>query len=114
MSTFVNEVTESSFEEKVLKSEKPVLVDFWAPWCGPCLALAPTIDVLAQENTEKVAFVKVNVDENPKIATAFGIRGIPTLLLFSEGKEVERLIGLTNKETIAAILEKYAEIPTAA
>jgi len=114
MSTFVNEVTDSSFEEKVLKSEKPVLVDFWAPWCGPCRAIAPTIEALAQENSEKVAFVKVNVDENPKTATAFGIRGIPTLLLFSEGKEVERLIGLTNKETTSAIIEKHAEMQTAA
>ena|SRR5690349_14696043 len=114
MSTFVNEVTDSSFEEKVLKSDKPVLVDFWAPWCGPCRAIAPTIEALAQENSEKVAFLKVNVDENPKTATAFGIRGIPTLLLFSEGKEVERLIGLTNKETISGIIEKLAEMQTAA
>jgi len=114
MSKFVNEVTDSSFEQEVLKSGKPVLVDFWAPWCGPCRALAPTIDALAEENSEKVAFVKVNVDENPKIASSFGIRGIPTLLVFSGGKEVERLIGLTNKETIAGILEKHVEMPSAA
>lgn len=114
MNKLVNEVTDSSFEQEVLKSAKPVLVDFWAPWCGPCRALAPTIDALAEEKSEKVTFVKVNVDENPKTATSFGIRGIPTLLLFSGGQEVERLIGLTNKETIAGIIEKHAEMPTAA
>ena len=114
MSKFVNEITDSSFEQEVLKSDKPVLVDFWAPWCGPCRALAPTIDALAEENSDKASFVKVNVDENPKTATSYGIRGIPTLLLFSEGKEVERLIGLTNKETIAGIIEKHVEMPTAA
>jgi len=80
------EVTDQTFEEKVLKAETPVMVDFWAPWCGPCRMVAPIVDQLSDEYDGKVTFLKLNTDENPKIATQYGIRSIPTLLVFKGGE----------------------------
>jgi thioredoxin 1 len=107
MSEKVKDVTDNSFEHEVLQSEKPVLVDFWAEWCGPCRMLAPTVDAIAEQYSDSTIVVKLNVDDNPSTAAAFGIRGIPTLILFSEGREVERVIGATSKESISRMIEKH-------
>jgi thioredoxin 1 len=107
MSEFVKEVSDSSFEEDVLGSSKPVLVDFWAQWCTPCRMLAPTVEAVAQQYSETANVVKLNVDDNPSTAQRYGIKGIPTLILFREGKEVERVVGATSKESITRMIEKY-------
>ena len=111
MNESVKEVSDSSFEHEVLESEKPVLVDFWAAWCAPCRMLAPTVEAIAEQYSEYAAVVKLNVDDNPSTAEAYQIRGIPTLILFSEGKEVERVIGATSKEAISRMIEKYSSLP---
>jgi thioredoxin 1 len=111
MSERVREVTDNSFEQEVLQSEKPVLVDFWAAWCGPCRMLAPTVEAIAEQYSESAKVVKLNVDDNPATAEAYGIRGIPTLILFSDGKEVDRVIGASSKESISRMIEKYVSLP---
>jgi thioredoxin 1 len=108
MTERVREVNDSSFEHGVLESPRAVLVDFWAAWCGPCRMLAPTIEAIAERYSDSVAVVKLNVDDSPSTAEAYGIRSIPTLILFSEGKEVERVIGATSKESISAMIEKHS------
>jgi thioredoxin len=107
MSEIVKEVSDSSFAQDVLESAKPVLVDFWAAWCGPCRMLAPTVEAIAEKYSESAAVVKLNVDDNPSIAEMYQIRSIPTLILFSEGKEVERVIGAASKESISRMIEKH-------
>jgi len=104
MSEEVQNVTEESFEGEVLGSELPVLVDFWAPWCAPCRALQPTIEALARDYRGTAHIAKVNVDENPGLAEHYGIRGIPTLVLFRAGKEEHRLVGAAGKEAIARLI----------
>lgn len=89
-----------NFEKEVLKSEKPVLVDFYADWCGPCNAMAPVIEELAKELEGKVKVGKINVDENPNIAVEYNVMSIPTLIVFKNGKEEKRLVGLRNKEEL--------------
>jgi len=89
-----------NFEKEVLKTEKPVLVDFYADWCGPCNAMAPVIEELAKELEEKVKVGKINVDENPDIAVEYNVMSIPTLIVFKNGKEEKRLVGLRNKEEL--------------
>jgi thioredoxin 1 len=89
----IQELSESSFESEVLNSAKPVLVDFWAPWCGPCRRIAPLLEQFAQENAEAVKVVKINTDENMGIATGYNIDAIPTLILFKDGQVVERFVG---------------------
>ncbi len=101
------EVTDTTFEQEVKKSEVPVLVDFWAPWCGPCRKLSPVIDEIAQEYGEKVKVVKVNTDENIRIAQEYSISGIPSLLIFKNGEASERLVGLVQKNTLKTTIEKY-------
>jgi thioredoxin 1 len=96
--------TDQNFEKEVLKSEKPVLVDFWAPWCGPCQMVSPLIEELAKEVEGKVKVGKLNVDENPQVATKYGIMSIPTVIFFKEGKEVVRQIGLESKENYLKII----------
>nr|2YJ7_A Chain A, LPBCA THIOREDOXIN [synthetic construct]2YJ7_B Chain B, LPBCA THIOREDOXIN [synthetic construct] len=103
----VIEVTDENFEQEVLKSDKPVLVDFWAPWCGPCRMIAPIIEELAKEYEGKVKVVKVNVDENPNTAAQYGIRSIPTLLLFKNGQVVDRLVGAQPKEALKERIDKH-------
>ena len=96
------EFTDATFREQVLESGAPVLVDFWAPWCGPCLALAPTIEELAEQYDGNVKVGKLNVDENPETAGAYGIRSIPSVLLFDKGEVVERFVGIQPKERYAS------------
>ena len=107
MSEHVKEVSDSSFEKDVLGAVKPVLVDFWAEWCAPCRMLAPTVAAVAEHYGDSASVVKLNVDDNPSTAQRYGIKGIPTLILFREGKEVERVVGATSKESISRMVEKY-------
>lgn len=101
------EFKDASFDEDVLKSETPVLVDFWAPWCGPCRMLAPTVDAISEEYAGKVKVGKVNTDENPQIATQHQINSIPTLMIFKGGEVVERLVGALPKEKITEKLDAH-------
>jgi thioredoxin 1 len=110
MSQFVRDVNDSSFEKDVLKADRPVLVDFWAEWCAPCRMLVPTVNAVAEQYGESAFVVKLNVDENPSTAQRYGIKGIPTLILFRDGKEVERVVGATSKESISRMIEKYVTV----
>lgn len=114
MSEKVTAISDSSFEKEVLQSDKPVLVDFWAEWCAPCRMLAPTIDAIAEQFAETAGVVKVNVDDNTATAQRYGIKGIPTLILFSAGKEVERVVGATSKESISRMIAKHVSISATA
>ncbi len=105
----VPEVTDEGWEEEVLGSDVPVLVDFWAPWCGPCRMVAPIVKELAGEYEDKVAFYKLNTDENPMVAAKYNIRSIPTLLLFKDGKQVTSLVGFRPKSTIKSRIEDALE-----
>jgi len=107
MAHFANEVTDTNFESDVLGSDKPVLVDFWAEWCGPCRMIAPTVEAIAEEYQGKAGVNKMNVDENMNIPQQYGIRGIPTLILFKGGQEQERIVGAVTREAIARVVEKY-------
>ncbi len=100
------EVTDGSFQVDVLDNDLPVLVDFWAPWCGPCRMVAPVVDELAQEYDGKVAFFKLNTDENPGIATTYGIRSIPTLLVFKDGEVSGQIVGFRPKGDLAKRLDE--------
>lgn len=93
----VTEVSDSTFGNEVLQAGTPVLVDFWAPWCGPCRALTPTIDAIADENVGKLKVVKVNVDDNPSVAAQYGIRGIPAIMCFNKGAMVNQVVGAVPK-----------------
>ena len=103
------QVNDAAFDAEVLKSDLPVLVDFWAPWCGPCRAIAPVIDELTQEFEGKVAIKKMNVDENPATPSKFGIRAIPTLILFKNGEVVGRFVGLQSKSRLQGAIEQAIE-----
>jgi len=100
-------VTDSSFDAEVIQSEVPVLVDFWAPWCGPCRMVAPVVEEIAGQYEGQVKVVKVNTDENPNVASQFGIRSIPTLMIFKGGQRVDMVVGAVPKTTLAQTLEKY-------
>ena len=102
----VLEVTDSTFKQEVLDSQTPVLVDFWAAWCGPCRALAPSVETVADEHAGKVKVCKVDVDANPAVAGQFGIRSIPTLLLFSGGQNVGQLVGNVPKSAIDDLIKR--------
>ncbi|WAL59288.1 thioredoxin [Thermocoleostomius sinensis] len=101
------QVTDSTFDQEVLESNVPVLVDFWAPWCGPCRMVAPVVDEIAEQYAGQVKVVKVNTDENPNVASRYGIRSIPTLMIFKEGQRVDMVVGAVPKTTLASTLEKY-------
>jgi thioredoxin 1 len=103
----VQTFTDGNFDETVMKSGAPVLVDFWAEWCGPCKRLAPTVDALAAEYAGKVTVGKLNVDDNPNTATKFQIRGIPTLLIFKGGQVVESVVGLAPKDDLKKAIDKH-------
>jgi thioredoxin 1 len=102
------EITEANFETEVLKSELPVLVEFWADWCGPCKMLAPVLDEIASEHAGGVKVVKVDVDENPTLCSRFGIRSIPALLYFTGGELRQQTIGVAGKKEIADVLDRLA------
>jgi thioredoxin 1 len=102
------EINQSNFETEVLKSNQPVLVDFWAEWCGPCKMLAPVLDEIAKEHADRIKVAKVNVDDNPALAERYDIQSIPTLLYFSTGEVRHRTIGLVSKGNIVKNLEVLA------
>lgn len=99
-------VTDETFETDVLKSSAPVLVDFWAEWCGPCRSIAPSLEDLAKEYEGKLEVVKVNIDENPMTPSTFGVRGIPTLIIFKDGKPASTQVGAAPKSVLKAWIEK--------
>lgn len=102
-------VTDATFEEEVLNSSVPVLVDFWAPWCGPCRMIAPLIDELATEYQGKMKAVKLNTDESPQVASQYGIRSIPTVMIFKDGEKLDTVIGAVPKKTLQDTLEKFMD-----
>lgn len=99
-------VNDSNFEEEVVKSEKPTLVDFWAPWCAPCLAIGPIVEDLAGEYKDRAKITKLNVDDAPETATKYGVRGIPTLMLFKDGELKETIVGLVSKDRLEDLIKK--------
>ena len=106
MSEFTKNVTDGDFEEKVNKSSIPVLVDFWAPWCGPCVTIGPTLEEIAEEYNGRLVVAKMNVDENANVPTEFGVRSIPFMVLIKDGKMVDSMVGAQPKEKIKEVIEK--------
>jgi len=107
MGNFAKQLTDSNFQTDVLDSDKAVLVDFWAEWCGPCRMIAPSVEAVAEEFAGKAEVFKMNVDENMTVPNQFGIRGIPTLIVFKGGREQERIVGAVTREAIAKVVGKY-------
>ncbi|MFB7245043.1 thiol reductase thioredoxin [Streptomyces populi] len=105
MSSLIKQVSDASFDAKVLNAEGPVLVDFWAAWCGPCKMIAPLLDDIASEYEDKLTVFKLNIDDNEKTAPKYGIRGIPTLLLFKDGQVAATKVGAVNKPQLQAFLD---------
>jgi thioredoxin 1 len=101
------QVTDSTFKQEVLESEVPVLVDFWAPWCGPCRMVGPIVEEIATQYEGQIKVVKVNTDENPAVASQYGIRSIPTLMVFKDGQRVDMVVGAVPKTTLSSTLDKY-------
>jgi len=104
MAGLVKEISDADFQNEVMESSVPVLVDFWAPWCGPCRAIAPVVDELASELDGKVKFVKINIDENPQVASQLGVRSIPTLKVFVSGAEKNQMVGAGSKDQIKQLV----------
>ena len=104
MATF--QVTDATFEEEVLKSDKPVVLDFWAPWCGPCKQIGPSLEEISDEMKDKITVAKVNIDENPVTPTKYGVRGIPTMLVFKGGEAAATKLGAISKPAIVEWIEE--------
>ena len=103
-------VTDDAFEKAVLKSEVPVVVDFWAPWCGPCKMVAPILDKLAEEFAGKMLFAKVNTDENPRWAQSFNVQGIPTMLFIADGKVVHQQVGALPESMLRSVIDQFLNV----
>lgn len=100
------EISDNTFEQEVLKAEQPVLVDFWAPWCGPCKAIAPLLEEISKDYEGRLKIVKCNVDDNPAIPSNYGIRAIPTLMLFKDGNKMEQIVGMVQKAKLEEAINK--------
>jgi thioredoxin 1 len=107
MSEYVRKVNESDFDQVVLKSTTAVLVDFWAEWCGPCRTIAPIVEAIAEQYGDAARVFKLNVDDSPAVARRYGIQGIPTLILFQDGVEKERIVGVVSQEKISRTIDRY-------
>jgi thioredoxin 1 len=107
MSNNISTITDNSFEKDVIESQLPVLIDFWAPWCGPCKAIAPILEDLAQKYDGKLKIVKLDVDNNPATPPKFGVRGIPTLIIFKDGQVQATQVGLLNKSELASFIDSH-------
>jgi thioredoxin 1 len=105
-SEFLVHLNDANYEEQISKAGKPVLVDFWAPWCGPCKAIGPVIEEIAETYKDRAVIAKINVDENQKAASTYGVRSIPTIILFKDGKVFDTVIGLVPKERLEEIINK--------
>ena len=108
MSENIREVSDQSFEEEVLQADRPVLVDYWAEWCGPCKAIAPILEEIAEEYGERLRVAKLNIDDNPDVPARYGIRGIPTLMLFKNGNVEATKVGAVSKSQLTAFLDSNA------
>ena len=104
MTQYVKDLNEAGLDDELIQSKEPILVDFWAPWCGPCRAMAPAVDAAAEKLGSSAKVYKINVDENPDVSPRFNIKGIPTLIVFKDGQEAKRLVGLSSKEQIEALV----------
>jgi thioredoxin 1 len=104
MSRYVNDISEAALDDEFVQSKQPILVDFWAPWCGPCRAMAPAVEAAAQKLAGEAKVYKLNVDDHPAVSPRFNIRGIPTLILFQDGREIDRLVGLSSEDQIRALV----------
>jgi len=105
MSEHIQELRDSEFDDRVKDADAPVVVDFWAPWCGPCKAIAPALEALATEYGDRVRFYKMNVDDNTATPAAFGIKSIPTLIFFNQGKPAEQIVGMTSRAKIEDVIK---------
>jgi len=103
----LSDVSQATFDQEVLGAQQPVLVDFWAPWCGPCKMLSPVVERVASSHAGQAKFVKLNTDDNPNVAGRYGVSGIPCLVLFKGGQEVDRIVGYVSEQTIKSMLGKH-------